>query len=158
VRHTVGWLRPSESHHSHAVVHGNDLPAPKNSSGHAPHQLLTWAAPDSFLGNKLLSYGGFLNLSLFYDVPLDNEDHSLPAHCDIILEGNSRSLRLSPPPHLFLSELSERSVAVAMSPRQFIDMETGAMVTRDDLLTALANVTSLRVRVHLNNSAEGPIR
>ncbi|KAK5850322.1 hypothetical protein PBY51_014581 [Eleginops maclovinus] len=158
VRHTGAWFRPPESHRSHAVVHGNDLPNPNNSSGHTPHQLLTWAAPDSFLGNKLLSYGGFLNLSLFYDVPLDNEDHSLPAHCDIILEGNGRSLRLSPPLRLFLSELSERSVGLAMAPWQFIGMETGATVTRDDLLTVLADVTSLRVRVHLNASANGPIR
>uniref|UniRef100_A0A3B4YWZ3 Laminin N-terminal domain-containing protein n=1 Tax=Stegastes partitus TaxID=144197 RepID=A0A3B4YWZ3_9TELE len=48
--------------------------------------VLQWAAPESFLGNKLVSYGGFLNYSVGYDAPLDNEDRSLPAHCDIVIE------------------------------------------------------------------------
>ncbi|KAM6908341.1 laminin subunit alpha-1 [Lycodopsis pacificus] len=155
---TDAWLRPSQSLHTPHVVHGNDLPNPNNSSGHAHQQVLSWASPDSFLGNKLVSFGGSLNYSLVYDVPLDNEDHSLPVHSDIIIEGNGRGLRLSPPLLLFLSELAERSVAVTMSPQRFLDLQTGVPVARDDLLSVLAEVTSLRVRVHLNASTEGPIR
>eukprot|EP00064_Thunnus_orientalis_P022038 superscaffoldBa00007097_g22218 len=157
--HTDAWLRPSQSHQTHPVVHGNDLPIPRNtSSGHAHQQLLSWAAPNSFLGNKLVSYGGFLNYTVVYDIPLDNEDRSLPAHSDIIMEGNGRALRLSPPLHLFLSPLAGRSVAIMMVPQQFMDMQTGRLINRDDLLSVLADVTSLRVRVHLNTSADGPIR
>ncbi|KAL7373886.1 hypothetical protein ABVT39_016658 [Epinephelus coioides] len=107
---------------------------------------------------QLASYGGFLNYSVIYDIPLDNEDHSLPAHSDIIIEGNGRVLHLSPPLLLFLSELSVRSVAVVMTPQQFVDFQTGFHITRDDLLSVLADVTSLTVRVHLNASADGPIR
>ncbi|XP_044032400.1 laminin subunit alpha-1 isoform X1 [Siniperca chuatsi] len=159
VLHTDAWLRPSQSLYTQPVVHGNDLPIPGNTSSvHAHQQVLSWAAPDSFLGNKLVSYGGFLTYSVVYDVPLDNEDHSLPAHSDIIIEGNGRALLLSPPLLLFLSPLAERLIAIVMAPRRFVDIQTGVLVTRDDLLSVLADMTSLRVRVHLNASADGPIR
>ncbi|XP_027137087.1 laminin subunit alpha-1 isoform X2 [Larimichthys crocea] len=159
VLHADAWLHPSQPTHGPSVVSGNDLPTPGNtSSGHTHQQVLTWAAPDSFLGNKLSSYGGFLNYSVVYDIPLDNEDHSLPAHSDIIIEGNGRALRLSPPLLLFLSPLAERSVAMAMAWQQFLDVQTGLHITRDDLLSVLADVISLKVRVHLNTSADGPIR
>ncbi|XP_078018932.1 laminin subunit alpha-1 [Epinephelus lanceolatus] len=158
VLHTDAWLRPSQSPNTPPVLHGNDVPIPNNSSGHTHQHVLSWSAPNSFLRNKLVSYGGFLNYSVIYDIPLDNEDHSLPAHSDIIIEGNGRVLRLSPPLLLFLSELSVRSVAVVMTPQQFVDIQTGFHITRDDLLSVLADVTSLTVRVHLNTSADGPIR
>ncbi|XP_054863033.1 laminin subunit alpha-1 isoform X2 [Amphiprion ocellaris] len=159
VVHTDARLRPFHSLHNHLVLHDNDLTVPSNaSSGSSHQQVLQWAAPDSFLGNKLVSYGGFLNYSVFYDIPLDNEDRSLPAHCDVVIEGTGQSLRLSPPLLLFLSPLAERPVAVAMVPQRFMDHQTGVPVTRDDLLSVLAGVTALMVRVHLNSSADGPIR
>uniref|UniRef100_A0A665TLL1 Laminin, alpha 1 n=1 Tax=Echeneis naucrates TaxID=173247 RepID=A0A665TLL1_ECHNA len=136
----------------------NDLPIQSNiSSGHTHQQVLSWTAPDSFLSNKLVSYGGYLNYSVVYDIPLDNEDHSLPIHSDIIIEGNGQVLRF-PSLHLFLSPLAERFVAVALVPQQFVDDQTAVQVTRDDLMLVLADITSLRIRVHLNASAEGPIR
>ncbi|XP_056219655.1 laminin subunit alpha-1 [Seriola aureovittata] len=159
VFHTDAWLRPSQALHTPPIIHGNDLPIPGNiSSGHTHQHVLSWAAPASFLGNKLPSYGGYLNYSVVYDVPLDNKDHSLPVRSDIIIEGNGKALRLSPLLLLFLSPLSERFVAMAMVPQQFVDDQTGVKVNRDDLLSILTDVTSLRVRVHLNASAEGPIR
>ncbi|XP_051240878.1 laminin subunit alpha-1 isoform X1 [Dicentrarchus labrax] len=159
VLHKDAWLRPPQSLHTPSVINDNDLPIPGNaSSGHAHQQVLSWEAPDSFLGNKLVSYRGFLNYSVVYDLPLDNEDHSLPGHFDIIIEGNGRTLHLSPPLLLFLSPLAERSVAVMIASQRFVDVQTGVHVIRDDLLSVLADVTSLRVRVHLNASADGPIR
>uniref|UniRef100_A0A3B4U3K0 Laminin, alpha 1 n=1 Tax=Seriola dumerili TaxID=41447 RepID=A0A3B4U3K0_SERDU len=74
------------------------------------------------------------------------------------IQGNGKALRLSPLFLLFLSPLSERFVAMAMVPQQFVDDQTGVKVNRDDLLSVLTDMTSLRVRVHLNASAEGPIR
>uniref|UniRef100_A0A3Q1IEZ3 Laminin subunit alpha-1 n=1 Tax=Anabas testudineus TaxID=64144 RepID=A0A3Q1IEZ3_ANATE len=134
----------------------NDLPIPRNnSSGHAHQQVLSWVSPSSFLGNKLRSYGGHLNYSLVYDIPLDNHDQSLPAHSDIIMEGNGQALRLSPPLLLFLSPLAERLVSVQIVPQQFVDDKTGVPVSRDDMMSVLADITSLWVRVHLNTSAAG---
>lgn len=81
-------------------------------------------------------------------------DHVFSPLC---LQGNHRSLHSSP--HiLFLSPLAESSVAVAMVDREFRDVETGNPVGRDELLSALANITTLAVRVHLNASADGPVR
>ncbi|XP_072235081.1 laminin subunit alpha-1 [Leuresthes tenuis] len=156
---TDALLHPALSTQSSHVVYGNDLPFPRNASSSAAHQqVLWWAAPRSFLSSKLVSYGGFLNFSVVYDVPLDNEDHFLLALCDIIIEGNNRALHLSAPLPLFLSPLAERPVAVMMLPQQFVDDQTGVRITRDDLLVVLADVTSLMVRVHLNASADGQIR
>lgn len=47
---------------------------------------------------------------------------------------------------------------MTMSEDHFLDVLTGVDVTRDDLLSVLADVTSLRVQLHLNDSADGPIR
>lgn len=44
---------------------------------------------------QLVSYGGFLNYSLLYDAPVDNEDRSIRAHSDIILEVRLHSEVLS---------------------------------------------------------------
>ncbi|CAB1439667.1 unnamed protein product [Pleuronectes platessa] len=149
----------AQSPYTPPSLNGNELFLPGNtSSGHAHQEVLTWAAPAGFLGNKLLSYGGYLNYSVAYDVTLDNEDHSIPAHCDIIIEGRGQTLRLSPPLVLVLSPLAEHSVSVAMLPQKFVDGQTGVPVPRDDLLSVLYHVTSLTVRVHLNNSANWPIR
>ncbi|XP_041824167.1 laminin subunit alpha-1 [Melanotaenia boesemani] len=155
---TDALLQPSQPLQSPLVVYGNDLHIPSNTSSRGHQQVLQWAAPQSFLHNKLMSYGGFLNFSVAYDIPLDNQDHSLPAHCDIIIEGNGQALRLSPPFLLFLSPLAEQPVAMALTPQRFVNDQAGAGVTRDDLLLVLADVTSLLVRVHLNASADRQIR
>ncbi|CAL8292350.1 unnamed protein product [Lota lota] len=107
--------------------------------------------------SQLASYGGLLNLSLFYDVPLDNHDRSVPAHCDIIMEGNGKSLRQSSPRLLFLTPLANQSVSMAMTPQNFVDEHGLVHVTRDDLLSVLAEVTALRVNLRLNASASGPL-
>uniref|UniRef100_A0A3Q3N9Y2 Laminin subunit alpha-1 n=1 Tax=Mastacembelus armatus TaxID=205130 RepID=A0A3Q3N9Y2_9TELE len=156
---TEAWLLPPQSIHTPPVIHGNELPIPGNtSSGHIHQQLLSWTAPTSFLGNKLVSYGGLLNYSVVYDVPLDNEDHSVPALTDIIIEGSGRTLRLWPPLPLLLSPLAERLVAVVIVPWRFVDDQTGVHISRDDLLSVLADTTSLSIQVHLNTSADEPIR
>ncbi|XP_056439932.1 laminin subunit alpha-1 [Gadus chalcogrammus] len=152
--HTNGRLLPSTAIRE---LHDNDL-LPGNRSFVPAHQhTMSWSAPEGFLGNKLASYGGLLNLSLFYDVPLDNYDRTVPAHCDIIIEGNGKSLRQSLPRLLFLTPLANQSVSMAMTPQSFVDERGIGRVTRDDLLTVLAGVTALRVNVRLNASASGPL-
>uniref|UniRef100_A0A3B4ARG9 Laminin subunit alpha-1 n=1 Tax=Periophthalmus magnuspinnatus TaxID=409849 RepID=A0A3B4ARG9_9GOBI len=113
---------------------------------------------ESVISTQLTSFRGTLNYTLLYDVPLDNLDRSLPAHSDVIIQGNGRSLRLSRPHLVSLSPLSERAVSMVIGPHQFVDDIRGDHVTRDELLTVLSHVTTLRVRVLLNSSATGPIR
>uniref|UniRef100_A0A3B4FBW2 Laminin subunit alpha 1 n=1 Tax=Pundamilia nyererei TaxID=303518 RepID=A0A3B4FBW2_9CICH len=152
-------LFPSETITTTPVLHSNEIPIHSNISSGATHQqMLWWAAPQSFLGNKLLSYGGFLNYFVVYDAPLDFENPTLSAHCDIIIKGNGLALRLSRLLPLSLSTLAEQLVNVPMVWQQFAYDQTGRHVTRDDLLLVLADVTSLVVRVYLNTSATGTIR
>ncbi|KAM6953824.1 laminin subunit alpha-1 [Aplochiton taeniatus] len=160
--HTNGRLLPS-SHSSFVynapVADDNNLITPGNaSSAHAHGQVLSWAASDSFLGNKLLSYGGFLNYSVAYDISIDNQDHSLPSSFQLVMEGNGRILRQAPPRRLFLTPLREQRVAVEMVPGSFVDESTGVHVSRDEMLSVLADVASLRVRTHLNSTAGGAVR
>uniref|UniRef100_A0A8C2X536 Laminin, alpha 1 n=1 Tax=Cyclopterus lumpus TaxID=8103 RepID=A0A8C2X536_CYCLU len=49
---------------------------------HTPVSICT----NTHLYPSLVSYGGSLNYSVVYDVPLDNEDHSRPTQSDIIIE------------------------------------------------------------------------
>lgn len=47
---------------------------------------------------------------------------------------------------------------MVMADGQLRDGETGDPVRRDELLSALADLTAMTVRVQLNASADGPIR
>uniref|UniRef100_A0A8C7M919 Laminin, alpha 1 n=1 Tax=Oncorhynchus kisutch TaxID=8019 RepID=A0A8C7M919_ONCKI len=107
---------------------------------------------------KLTSYGGFLSYSVAYDVSVDNVDRSLPSQFDLIIEGNGRTLRQMPPRQLLLTPLNEQHVSVELLPQGFVDLHTGQRVDRDELMTALADVAGLRIRGHLNASAEGELR
>uniref|UniRef100_A0A8C8K1V3 Laminin, alpha 1 n=1 Tax=Oncorhynchus tshawytscha TaxID=74940 RepID=A0A8C8K1V3_ONCTS len=118
----------------------------------------TWAAPEGFLGNRLTSYGGLLNYTVAYDVSVDNVDNSLPSQFDLIIEGNGRTLRQTPPKQLFLTPLREQLVSVELLPQGFVDVHTGQRVDRDELMTVLADLAGLRIRGHLNASAEGALR
>ncbi|CAB1341121.1 unnamed protein product [Coregonus sp. 'balchen'] len=108
--------------------------------------------------SQLTSYGGFLNYSVAYDVSVDNVDKSLPSQFELIIEGNGRTLRQTPPRQLFLTPLREQHVAVELLPQGFVDLHTGQRVDRVELMTALADVAGLRIRGHLNASAEGALR
>uniref|UniRef100_A0A674CHK0 Laminin, alpha 1 n=1 Tax=Salmo trutta TaxID=8032 RepID=A0A674CHK0_SALTR len=107
---------------------------------------------------KLTSYGGLLNYTVAYDVSVDNVDNSLPSQFDLIIEGNGRTLRQSPPQQLFLTPLREQLVSVELLPQGFVDLHTGQRVDRDELMTVLADLAGLRIRGHLNASAEGALR
>uniref|UniRef100_A0A4W5KXH8 Laminin subunit alpha-1 n=1 Tax=Hucho hucho TaxID=62062 RepID=A0A4W5KXH8_9TELE len=68
------------------------------------------------------------------------------------------TLRQTPPRQLLLTPLREQHVAVELLPQGFVDLHTGQRVDRDELMTALADVAGLRIRGHLNASAEGALR
>uniref|UniRef100_A0A4W5QWE0 Laminin, alpha 1 n=1 Tax=Hucho hucho TaxID=62062 RepID=A0A4W5QWE0_9TELE len=94
----------------------------------------TWAAPEGFLGNRV---SVLLTYSILY----------LPT-----------TLRQTPPKQLFLTPLREQLVSVELLPQGFVDLHTGQRVDRDELMTVLADLAGLRIRGHLNASAEGALR
>ncbi|XP_067107794.1 laminin subunit alpha-1 [Osmerus mordax] len=157
-----GWLLPSthtSSVYTAPIADDNNLIVPGNTtSGPANPYISTWAAPDSFLGNRLASYGGYLNYSVAYDISIDNEDKTLPSHFDLIIEGNGRRLLQTPPHQVFLTPLREQRVAVEMVPEAFVDLVSGRQIQRDEVMTVLADLAGFRIRAHLNASAQGAIR
>uniref|UniRef100_A0A8C7M915 Laminin, alpha 1 n=1 Tax=Oncorhynchus kisutch TaxID=8019 RepID=A0A8C7M915_ONCKI len=156
-----GWLLTSESvsvYTAPLIDEDNNLIIPNITMIQSYRFVSTWAAPESFLGKRLTSYGGFLSYSVAYDVSVDNVDRSLPSQFDLIIEGNGRTLRQMPPRQLLLTPLNEQHVSVELLPQGFVDLHTGQRVDRDELMTALADVAGLRIRGHLNASAEGELR
>ncbi|KAM9552660.1 laminin subunit alpha-1-like isoform 1-T1 [Salvelinus alpinus] len=158
--HSNGWLN-SESvsvYTAPLIDEDNNLIIPNITMIQSYRFVSTWAAPESFLGKRLTSYGGFLSYSVAYDISVDNVDKSLPSQFDLIIEGNGRTLRQMPPRQLLLMPLREHHVSVELVPQGFVDLHTGQRVDRDELMTALADVAGLRIRGHLNASAEGELR
>ncbi|KAJ8010618.1 hypothetical protein DPEC_G00076940 [Dallia pectoralis] len=156
-----GWLLPTRSisiYMEPLTDDDNNLIVPNITTAQSERFVSMWDAPDSFLGNRLTSYGGFLNYSVAYDVSVDNVDKSLPSQFDVIIEGNGRTLRQTTSRHLFLTPLREQLVTMQLLPEGFLDLHSGQRVDRDQLMTVLADVTGLRVRGHLNASAEGALR
>uniref|UniRef100_A0A8C7L321 Laminin, alpha 1 n=1 Tax=Oncorhynchus kisutch TaxID=8019 RepID=A0A8C7L321_ONCKI len=156
-----GWLLPTQSvsiYTAPLTDDDNNLIVPSITMIQSYRFVSTWAAPEGFLGNRLTSYGGLLNYTVAYDVSVDNVDNSLPSQFDLIIEGNGRTLRQTPPKQLFLTPLREQLVSVELLPQGFVDLHTGQRVDRDELMTVLADLAGLRIRGHLNASAEGALR
>uniref|UniRef100_A0A8B9K033 Basement membrane-specific heparan sulfate proteoglycan core protein n=1 Tax=Astyanax mexicanus TaxID=7994 RepID=A0A8B9K033_ASTMX len=107
----------------------------------------------------LTAYGSFLNYSVAYDASVDNNvDKTLPSHFDVVIQGNGRSLRQLQSRRVFLNPHMEQHVVLEFLPHFFVDMHTERRVQRDELMSVLADVASLRVRAHLNTSVDGVLR
>ncbi|XDV48183.1 hypothetical protein PO909_017644 [Leuciscus waleckii] len=120
--------------------------------------LWSWAAPEPFLNNKLTSYGGFLNYSVAYDTSEENVDKTLSSDFSVIIEGNGRTLRQTPSSRLLLNAHTEQLVSIQIVPHSFSDAHSGRSVQRDELMTLLVDLATLRVRAQLEASAEGTLR
>ncbi|KAF4087881.1 hypothetical protein AMELA_G00076420 [Ameiurus melas] len=161
--HRNGWLRPSThstSVYTAPIIEDNLIIANNNATVARSYlSVSTWTAPEPFLGNKLTAYGNFLNLSVAYDVSVDNNvDKTLPSHFDLIFEGNGKALLQLLPRRVFLNPHREQQVALELLPHAFIDVHTERRVQRDELMSVLADVASLRIRAHLNTSVDGVLR
>ncbi|XP_007232077.3 laminin subunit alpha-1 [Astyanax mexicanus] len=161
--HRDGWLRPSIHNtpvFTAPITEDNFIIANNNATATTSylHQS-SWSAPESFLGNKLTAYGSFLNYSVAYDASVDNNvDKTLPSHFDVVIQGNGRSLRQLQSRRVFLNPHMEQHVVLEFLPHFFVDMHTERRVQRDELMSVLADVASLRIRAHLNTSVDGVLR
>uniref|UniRef100_W5LFW3 Basement membrane-specific heparan sulfate proteoglycan core protein n=1 Tax=Astyanax mexicanus TaxID=7994 RepID=W5LFW3_ASTMX len=107
----------------------------------------------------LTAYGSFLNYSVAYDASVDNNvDKTLPSHFDVVIQGNGRSLRQLQSRRVFLNPHMEQHVVLEFLPHFFVDMHMERRVQRDELMSVLADVASLRIRAHLNTSVDGVLR
>uniref|UniRef100_A0AAR2L104 Basement membrane-specific heparan sulfate proteoglycan core protein n=1 Tax=Pygocentrus nattereri TaxID=42514 RepID=A0AAR2L104_PYGNA len=107
----------------------------------------------------LTAYGSFLNYSVAYDVSVDsNVDKALPSHFDVVVQGNGRTMRQQQSRSVLLNPHREQQVVLEILPRLFVDVHTERRVQRDELMSVLADVASLRIRAHLNSSVDGVLR
>ncbi|XP_067834515.1 laminin subunit alpha-1 isoform X2 [Heptranchias perlo] len=111
--------------------------------------LYYWTAPESYLGNKLNAYGGYLKFTVLYDFPMESTDNELTSNIDIIIEGNGRTLS-SGSDGLLLQPYEEQLVTVRFLPENFVDLNTNNAIDRDQLMTVLVNVTRLQIRATYN--------
>ncbi|MBN3307029.1 LAMA1 protein, partial [Amia calva] len=143
-----GWLLPVPQ------VKDNYITVNNTAGNRAFTSPYSWSAPEKFLGNKLTAYGGFLRYNVSYDVSQENLDTYLIADFNVIIEGNGKTLQMGHGHQLLLKPYKERSLAVEIVPRSFIDLHTRKPTQRDELMTALANLTGLHIRVYSNRTAD----
>ncbi|XP_066538803.1 laminin subunit alpha-1 [Hoplias malabaricus] len=160
--HRDDWLRPSVHNtpvHTTPITEENFIVA-SNATATTSHLfVLSWTAPEPFLGNQLTAYGSFLNYSVAYDVSVDsNVDRTLPSLFDVKIQGNGRTLRQLQFQTVPLNPHREQQVALEILPHMFVDAHSQRRVQRDELMSVLADVASLSIRAHLNTSVDGVLR
>uniref|UniRef100_A0A8C7G258 Laminin, alpha 1 n=1 Tax=Oncorhynchus kisutch TaxID=8019 RepID=A0A8C7G258_ONCKI len=153
-----GWLLTSESvsvYTAPLIDEDNNLIIPNITMIQSYRFVSTWAAPESFLGKRV-------RLSTPTPEPTSGRHCKSKCVANYLVwmchQGNGRTLRQMPPRQLLLTPLNEQHVSVELLPQGFVDLHTGQRVDRDELMTALADVAGLRIRGHLNASAEGELR
>ncbi|XP_029446888.1 laminin subunit alpha-1 [Rhinatrema bivittatum] len=108
-----------------------------------------WTAPKVYLGNKLTAFGGYLNYTVSYDIPVESTDSELVSNVDVIIQGNGHVLSTRSE-GLLLQPYEEHSNEVKLVPESFIDFSTKRAIDRDKLMIVLANVNSLQIRASYN--------
>uniref|UniRef100_A0A3B3SV33 Laminin subunit alpha 1 n=1 Tax=Paramormyrops kingsleyae TaxID=1676925 RepID=A0A3B3SV33_9TELE len=109
-------------------------------------------------GGMLTAYGGLLNYTVSYDVPVSGIQKPLLAQFDVIIEGNGRTLRQAATQEVLLMPTMERSITMEVLPQHFVGLQGGRAAERDELMTVLEDVSGLRVRGRFNGSTEGTVR
>ncbi|XP_059831982.1 laminin subunit alpha-1 isoform X1 [Hypanus sabinus] len=115
--------------------------------------LYYWTAPESYMGNKLTAFGGYLNFTLVNDFPVEGVGNELSSNIGVIIQGNGRALSTGPG-GLLLQPYNKQSVALRLLPENFVDLNTKNEIDRDRLMTILANVTQLQIWAKYNSARE----
>ncbi|XP_073426230.1 basement membrane-specific heparan sulfate proteoglycan core protein isoform X4 [Dendrobates tinctorius] len=105
-----------------------------------------WTLPSQFLGNKVDSYGGSLSYKVRYGL---TRGQSEPVRKpDVVLLGNGQKLIYRVLPSTQPSIVNQRSVQFTEEHWQH---ESGAAVTRKDLLMTLQNVEAIMIQTVYDN-------
>ncbi|XP_072533209.1 laminin subunit alpha-2 isoform X2 [Salminus brasiliensis] len=99
-----------------------------------------WSAPPSFLGNKILAYGGRLTYNISCSLEDSDEPTEFTGRSDVIIEGGGLSLTVSSD-----AVLGSRR-QVILKPESFLHLISGQPVSKRDFLTALARLSRLLIR------------
>ncbi|XP_073512146.1 basement membrane-specific heparan sulfate proteoglycan core protein isoform X5 [Phyllobates terribilis] len=105
-----------------------------------------WTLPAQFLGNKVDSYGGSLSYKVRYGL---TRGQSEPVRKpDVVLIGNGQKLIYRGLPSTQPSIVNQRAVQFTQEHWQH---ESGAAVTREDLLMTLQNVEAIMIQTVYDN-------
>ncbi|XP_039610736.1 laminin subunit alpha-1 [Polypterus senegalus] len=163
---TISWSRTQILHLSEWMlpVHQTDVRLDQyevnnsilNNTKETSHlsSMYIWSAPEEFLGNKLSSYGGYLNYTIEYDALTENSKTILGF--DFILEGNGRALHTGYTLETVPS-YGVKTFEFVMLPESFIDWQKNTE-ERDKLMTVLANLSRLQAIAYSNFSSSGHLR
>ena len=113
-----------------------------------PPEIYYWQLPFNFLGDKVTSYGGYLNYTVRY-IPPPGGQHSPNSAADVEINGNDIRLlyfrKVSIPPN------TKVSVSVPLL-EQYWQRQDGQMANREHLLMALANIDALLIKATYTTS------
>ncbi|XP_068097689.1 basement membrane-specific heparan sulfate proteoglycan core protein isoform X2 [Hyperolius riggenbachi] len=105
-----------------------------------------WTLPLPFLGNKVDSYGGSLRYKVRYGITRGQSE--LVRKSDVILVGNGQKL-------IYRSQSTTQPTVVNQRAVEFTEEnwqhESGAKVTREDLLMTLQNVEAIMIQTVYDN-------
>ncbi|KAL3869382.1 hypothetical protein ACJMK2_042067 [Sinanodonta woodiana] len=104
-----------------------------------------WTAPDSYLGNKVRSYGGQLRYKVIYVLPRNDSIYTESLNGpDLILFGKNMSIvyhsAAQPPPSVYFD------MAVNLFEYKFYHADSNLEVTREQFMTVLVNLRALHIR------------
>ncbi|XP_029655372.1 laminin subunit alpha [Octopus sinensis] len=107
---------------------------------------LYWSAPYTYLGNKIISYGGQLKFSVEFDTYDDGE--MVEGTPDVILMGNNMSLV-----HSIVSETDQTEYTVDLRESHFYHEGTHGPVQRSQLMMVLVNLEALYIKASKSSSS-----
>lgn len=110
--------------------------------GQLPIRIYYWQLPANFLGDKVTSYGGYLNYTIRY-IPSPGGQNSPNSAPDVEINGNDiRLLHFRRTP---LSPNREETISVPLL-EQYWQRQDGQTVNREHLLMALANLDAFLIK------------
>ncbi|XP_047244518.1 laminin subunit alpha-2 isoform X10 [Girardinichthys multiradiatus] len=117
-----------------------------------------WNAPEMYLGNKILAYGGDVVFTVSYTTHQQEQVAiRVTSEPDLIIEGGGMKLtdnRFGQP--VYPSSTSTKHIVLL--PENFLVSETGQPISRRDFLLVLANVTGLMVRASYSTETSAVYR
>ncbi|XP_048872059.1 laminin subunit alpha-1-like isoform X2 [Brienomyrus brachyistius] len=150
------WSRGQVTHRG-ALMLPAPLTIPMASPLGAQELLFSWAAPRSFLGNKLTSYGGFLSYAVSLNASAAGRSRRLSSHFHIVIQGNGRTLRQAISEELQLVPGKEYHVDVEIEPGNFENLDTGEVAKRAELMIILADVAHLWIQAQSKENLDGEL-
>ncbi|XP_075059154.1 laminin subunit alpha-2 isoform X2 [Mixophyes fleayi] len=119
--------------------------------------VIYWAAPASYLHNKVGAVGGHLTYTISYDTAVKEDAVELTSHPNIFIEGNG--LRISSlHEEINFRPFQESTEKLTLRPEFFKMHGTGYQVSRNDFMMVLGNINRLLIRATYSNQLDAIYR